>query len=83
MEKRKLGVENLNWKKFQKVFLERYFSKSLCKQQEQNFIFLRQGEKTVTQYEAEFHRLLRFALDLLVTEEARAKRFLNGLKLTI
>ena len=38
---------------------------------------------TVAQYDAEFHRLARFGPSLVTTEKDRAKKFINGLKLTI
>ena len=83
MEKRKLGVDKVNWENFQKVFLEHYFPGNVCDQMEQDFLLLKQGDMTVAQYDAEFHRLAHFGPSLVTTEKDRAKKFINGLKLTI
>ena len=83
MEKRRLGKDKVTWETFKKEFLGKYFSRVACEHHEQAFNFLKQGERTVTQYETEFHRLSRFAPDLISTEEARIKRFYHGLKPTI
>ena len=41
---------------------------------------LEQGNMTVSQYEAEFARLARFAPTLVVDEDSKARRFEEGLR---
>ena len=42
-----------------------------------------QGNMTVAQYEAEFSRLAKFAPTMVVDEEAKARRFKDGLRFRI
>ena len=55
MEKRKLREGKVNWESFKKEFLGKYFPRVACEQQEQNFLFIKQCERSVTHYETEFH----------------------------
>ena len=50
------------WAMFVEVFNSKYFSESAQEQKLAEFIRLRQGQRTVDQYEAEFTRLSKFAL---------------------
>ena len=83
MEKKKQEDVELSWKEFQERFLQRYFPTSECEQRKLEFLYLTQGEKTVMQYDRQFHKLSRFAKGLVSTEKDRVERFLHGLKLTI
>ena len=73
----------LSWKEFQEYFLKRYFPTSECEKQKLEFLYLTQGEKTVMQYDRQFHKLSRSAKSLVSTEKDRVERFLHGLRLTI
>ena len=50
---------------------------------EEEFINLKQGKMTVVQYEAKFTKLSKYAPDMVMTEEKRKRRFLQGLTLEI
>ena len=50
---------------------------------EQQFINLRQGSRSVSEYAAEFLRFSRFALYMVADEEDLANRFQQGLRLDI
>ena len=50
---------------------------------EQRFVHLRQYDRTVDAYAAEFLRLSRFAPSMVKDEEDRANRFQQGLRLEI
>ena len=52
-------------------------------EQEQTFIHGKQGQMSVIDFEAQFTALSRFALDLVRTEEAKCRRFLDGLNANI
>uniref|UniRef100_A0A2N9IJJ1 CCHC-type domain-containing protein n=1 Tax=Fagus sylvatica TaxID=28930 RepID=A0A2N9IJJ1_FAGSY len=61
-------------------FYEKYFPTSVRRQKEREFIKLEQGNMTVSQYEAEFARLARFAPTLVADEDSKARRFEEGLR---
>ena len=69
MEKKKRDKDELSWKEFQEIFLQRYFPTSECEKRELAFLYLKQGDKTVMQYDREFHKLSRFAKSLVPTEK--------------
>ena len=79
-EKRGQETEPWTWELFKSVFYEKYFPKSIRFQKEKEFIKLTQGNMTVAQYEAEFSRLAKFAPTMVVDEEAKARRFGDGLR---
>uniref|UniRef100_A0A2N9FT08 Reverse transcriptase n=1 Tax=Fagus sylvatica TaxID=28930 RepID=A0A2N9FT08_FAGSY len=62
------------------AFYEKYFPTSVRRQKEREFIKLEQGNMTVSQYEAEFARLARFAPTLVAEEDSKARRFEEGLR---
>lgn len=67
------------WKMFQDAFYTKYFPKSVRQEKEKEFIQLKQHNKTVADYEAEFARLAKFAPAMVTTEESRVRRFEEGL----
>ncbi|XP_071902640.1 uncharacterized protein [Coffea arabica] len=50
---------------------------------EDEFIKLRQGTSSVAEYETQFTRLSKFALELVVSEQKRIRRFIQGLNVKI
>ena len=50
---------------------------------EEEFLNLEQKHRTVDEYAAEFLRLGRFAVYMVVTEENRASQFQQGLRFDI
>ena len=69
MEKANFKGVNLTWKDFRDMFLSSYFSTSVCEQKEQEFLYLKQGNMTVMQYNREFRKLARFAPGLVAYEK--------------
>ena len=63
------------WAMFRDAFYEKYFPKSVQQQKEREFTQLEQWNKSVTEYEAEFARLAKFAPTLVATEASRVRRF--------
>ena len=49
----------------------------------QEFMYLRQGKMTVTEYVAKFNELARFALFIVSTDEACKRKFILGLKVDV
>ena len=80
IEKENFKGINLTWKDFREMFLHNYFPTSVWEQKEQEFLYLKQGNLSVMQYNREFRKLARFAPSLVAAEKDRMKRFLNGLR---
>ena len=72
--------EPITWDIFRQEFLDMYFPESLRFEKESEFTRLIQGGLTVTQYEAKFIELSRFAPELVATDYIKARRFEKGLK---
>jgi len=73
----------VTWDTFSKSFYSRFFPVTAQKDMEEQFIRLRQGNKSVDEYAAEFLRLSRFAPYMVTDEEKRASRFQQGLQMDI
>lgn len=71
------------WTMFNEVFTNKYFPRTVRAQKKRDFIRLKQGSKTVAQYEAEFAKLTKYAPTLVVDEVTRARRLKNGLRADI
>jgi hypothetical protein len=71
-------VEDVSWELFEERFRERYLSEEFIERQLNEFNALRQGGRTVPEYEAHFMELLRYALHLN-TEKLKVNRFVFGL----
>nr|XP_010934820.1 uncharacterized protein LOC105054890 [Elaeis guineensis] len=75
--------EILIWERFQIAFYDQYFSRSIRIQKEQEFIYLKQKGMSVTEYEAKFTELAKFAPRLVDGEQERIHKFEMGLKTEI
>nr|XP_027118605.1 uncharacterized protein LOC113735821 [Coffea arabica] len=64
-------------------FNTKYFPPLIQEKKEDEFIRLRQGAQTVAEYESQFTRLSKFAPELIVTEQRRIRRFIQGLNVEI
>lgn len=71
------------WEQFKQLFLDHHFPESKRDEYMEEFMLLRQAERTVAEYEREFARLARFAPQLTTKDADRASRFLKGLNLEI
>nr|XP_027109242.1 uncharacterized protein LOC113729112 [Coffea arabica] len=71
------------WVNFMRDFNTKYFSPHVQEKKEDEFIRLRQGTQTVAEYESQFTRLSKFALELILTEQRRVRRFIQGLNVEI
>ncbi|CAA0824465.1 Unknown protein, partial [Striga hermonthica] len=58
---------------------EKYYPTYYRAEMERQFLSLKQGTRTVDEYEREFTRLAAFVPDLVRTEAQRAQRFIDGL----
>jgi hypothetical protein len=73
-----MAVEDVSWELFEERFRERYLSDEFIERQLNEFNALRQGGRTVPEYEARFMELLRYASHLN-TEKLKVNRFVFGL----
>ncbi|XP_058111232.1 uncharacterized protein LOC131254259 [Magnolia sinica] len=67
------------WKDFMDWFNQKFFPEHVQQQRALEFETLVQGDMTVSQYEARFVTLSRFATYLVDDERRKARRFVNGL----
>ncbi|TYK30729.1 gag-protease polyprotein [Cucumis melo var. makuwa] len=76
-------VGQITWEQFKESFYEKFFSASLRDAKRQEFLNLKQGDRTVEQYDMEFDMLSHFVPKMIATEAARADKFVRGLRLDI
>ena len=67
----------VKWKDFKAPFYEKYFPDHVRHRFDPEFQILQQGNMMVSEYEAAFAHLERFAL-VFDSEERRVKRFFEG-----
>jgi hypothetical protein len=75
-------IEDVSWELFEERFWERYLSEEFIERQLNEFNALRQGDRTVPEYEAHFMELLLFALHLN-TEKLKVNKFVFSLNVNI
>ncbi|KAA3473717.1 DNA/RNA polymerases superfamily protein [Gossypium australe] len=71
--------EKVTWDFFQTEFRKKYISQRFIDQKRKEFLELKQGRMTVTEYERKFVRLSRYARECVSTEAIMCKRFEDGL----
>ncbi|XP_071932106.1 uncharacterized protein [Coffea arabica] len=71
------------WVNFIREFNAKFFPPLVQERKEDEFIRLRQGAQTVAEYESQFTRLSKFAPELILTEQRRIWRFVQGLNVEI
>ncbi|XP_058217373.1 uncharacterized protein LOC131328446 [Rhododendron vialii] len=72
----------MTFAEFETLFLDKYFPTPLCLAKEQEFLHLKRGTLTVTQYAAKFEELSLYTLTSIPTEDKKARRFEWGLMTT-
>ncbi|CAA0810418.1 Unknown protein, partial [Striga hermonthica] len=71
--------EGCTWDQFKRLIRGKYYPSYYRADMERQFLALRQGTRSVDEYEREFTRLGSFVPDLVSTEEKRALRFTDRL----
>ncbi|KAA3473969.1 Gag-Pol polyprotein [Gossypium australe] len=71
--------EWVTWEFFQSKFRKKYISQRFLDQKHKEFLELKQGQMTVTEYERKFVRLSKYAREYVSTEDIMCKRFIDGL----
>ncbi|CAA0819822.1 Unknown protein, partial [Striga hermonthica] len=75
--------EGCTWDRFKEMIREKYYPTYYRAEMERQFLSLKQGTRSVDEYEREFTRLGAFVPDLVRTEAQRAHRFTDGLYPTV
>ncbi|XP_058222966.1 uncharacterized protein LOC131332685 [Rhododendron vialii] len=73
------AIVTMTFDEFETLFLDKYFPTPLRLAKEQEFLNLKQGTMTVTQYAAKFEELSRYAQTAIATEDKKPMRFEWGL----
>ncbi|XP_071928113.1 uncharacterized protein [Coffea arabica] len=71
------------WLNFTREFNEKFLPPLIQEKREDEFIKLRQDTSSVAEYETQFTRLSKFAPELVVSEQKRIRRFIQGLNVEI
>ncbi|CAA0835563.1 Unknown protein, partial [Striga hermonthica] len=71
--------EGCTWDQFKELIRGKYYPSYYRADMERQFLALRQGTRSIDEYEREFTRLRSFVPDLVSTEEKRALCFTDGL----
>ena len=77
------AVPNFGWDRFQEQIREKFYPVFLQKQKADEFLELKMGSMTVTEYYSKFIELSRFAKEAVATERMKASRFERGLPLDL
>ncbi|XP_028057791.1 uncharacterized protein LOC114261691 [Camellia sinensis] len=72
--------QGLTRNRFLELFYDKYFSQSMRDKKVTEFETLRQGNKTVAEYKAQFAELARFVPHMVDTEYKKARKFEGGLR---
>ncbi|XP_023543569.1 uncharacterized protein LOC111803417 [Cucurbita pepo subsp. pepo] len=72
--------EPICWHEMKRAFIHKYYPAVYWYNNREAFLHLKQGNMTVEEYELEFTRLSRFALEYIDTEEKRTYKFILGLR---
>ncbi|KAK8665350.1 hypothetical protein V6N13_005520 [Hibiscus sabdariffa] len=78
-----VSADRLTWEFFRDRFKSRFIGERFLRRMKQEFQNLRQGSRTVAEYELEFLRLLQYGSSLVPTESDRCQKFREGLRIDI
>ncbi|KAK8935855.1 hypothetical protein KSP39_PZI014228 [Platanthera zijinensis] len=71
---------DISWNEFTEAFLDHFIPSSARDELEERFLQLKQGSKSVTEYQREFQHLARFADSYDLDDRGYARRFYKGLR---
>ncbi|XP_070008586.1 uncharacterized protein [Nicotiana sylvestris] len=77
--RRPVGAVPLTWQEFSTLFLKKYVPQSRREELRRQFEWLKQGDMTVSQYEARYYELDRHTGWMVSTDHERIRRFVDGL----
>ncbi|XP_028097039.1 uncharacterized protein LOC114296912 [Camellia sinensis] len=71
--------KDVPWAHFLEIFYEKYFPQCVRDRKAAEFMELKQGNKSIAEYEAQFIELARFAPHMVDTNYKKARQFQGGL----
>ena len=77
------GEDRVSWNFFVENFRSKYLGEAQLSGKVQEFMNLKQGRLTITEYVAKFTELARFAPTIVPTDDARKRKFMLGLRVEI
>ena len=81
LRSRPAGHPTLEWPEFYNAFVERFMPESLRNAKARGFELLKQTEgMSVLDYDTRFNQLVKYASHMVMTNNMKAKRFVNGLR---
>ncbi|XP_042432602.1 uncharacterized protein LOC122019171 [Zingiber officinale] len=83
MQKTLFGDQNITWTLFRDAFERQYFPAPYRMACRQEFLHLKQGDRSVMEYDAEFNRLAEYCPHLVAQESDRLDQFTQGLAVYI
>ncbi|XP_042472372.1 uncharacterized protein LOC122055040 [Zingiber officinale] len=79
MQKTIFGEQHITWQMYREAFERQYFPVTFCLARRQEFLNLKQGDRSVMEYNAEFSRLTEFYPHLVAQDYDRMQQFTQGL----
>ncbi|XP_042432594.1 uncharacterized protein LOC122019163 [Zingiber officinale] len=79
LQKVLLGDQSITWTLFRDAFERQYFPAPYRMARRQEFLNLKQGERSVMEYDAEFNRLAEYCPQLVAQDSDRLDQFTQGL----
>ncbi|XP_042460894.1 uncharacterized protein LOC122044835 [Zingiber officinale] len=79
MQKTVFGDQIISWQSFREAFERQYFPAAFCVARRQEFMSLKQGDRSVLDYSAEFSRLAEFCPYMVAQDSDRMFHFTQGL----
>ena len=73
----------MTWVHFLNLFHGKYLNEANLSNKVREFMSLRQGSMSVSEYTTEFDMLARFASSLVPTDQARKMKYMHGLNVDI
>ena len=72
------GSPMMGWVQFTEIFLERFVPYTLRDQRRDEFDRLEQGSMAVSEYEARFHELSRYAMSSISSKFEQIRKLVKG-----
>ncbi|KAE8654603.1 Glucose-6-phosphate 1-dehydrogenase [Hibiscus syriacus] len=73
-------LEQVNWQFFQEEFKNKYIREQFMRSMLLKFLSLKQGDQVVHEYEVEYNKLSRYAIEVVPNDKARRDWFIEGLR---
>ncbi|KAK8700606.1 hypothetical protein V6N13_018997 [Hibiscus sabdariffa] len=73
-------AEKITWKFFVKEFKKKYISEQYLNDRRNRFRHLKQANKPIEQYVAEFCKYYKYGAEYIKTEKDKCRKFTDGLK---